>query len=39
MKKSISRTASKMLTSSARFFSTVLKPFAYSPQAPEELRK
>lgn len=39
MKKTLARSASKLLTSSARVFSTVLKPFAYSPEAPKELRK
>ncbi|WP_128083514.1 cyclic lactone autoinducer peptide [Paenibacillus sp. DMB5] len=39
MKKTIARYASKTLASSARLFSTVLKPFAHSPEAPQELRK
>lgn len=39
MKKTIALYASKTLTSSARFFSTVLKPWAHSPEAPKELRK
>lgn len=39
MKKNIARFASKTLTASARLFSTVLKPFAHSPEIPKELRK
>lgn len=39
MKKTIARYASKTLTSSARLFSTALKPFIHSPEAPKELRK
>lgn len=39
MKKTIARYASKTLTSSARFFSTVMKVWVYSPEAPKELRK
>ncbi|WP_211209350.1 hypothetical protein, partial [Paenibacillus riograndensis] len=39
MKKNIARITSKALTSSARLFSAVLKPWAHSPEAPKELRK
>jgi hypothetical protein len=39
MKKTVARYTSKILTSSARFFSTVMKVWAHSPEAPKELRK
>lgn len=39
MRRNIARYVSKTLTSSARLFSAVLKPWAYSPEAPKELRK
>lgn len=39
MKKNIARLTSKTLTSSARLFATMLKPWLHSPEVPKELRK
>ncbi|MFD1772347.1 cyclic lactone autoinducer peptide [Paenibacillus rhizophilus] len=39
MKKAMAQYASATLTASARVFATVLKPFANSPEIPQELRK
>jgi hypothetical protein len=39
MKKTLARYASNILGTSAVVFATVLKPFAYSPEIPKELRK
>jgi hypothetical protein len=39
MKKTLARYASNILGTSAQVFATILKPAAYSPEIPKELRK